>query len=243
MKRLPQKQIERRILERFLETQPQLQPRNIHESESPDFILDTADYTIGVEITGIHDEQRQKLISDWLKIACLCEKEISTRKLPVVFAHIMFNEHLPPRKAGVPIIARQVADCIGASVPADQESVTVRRQRHPNGGLLPREIAFVSVSRFDHLGGTSSVNIMDGGFSRLLTKEIIKQRLDGKSGRLPVYRKKCQKIWLVIAYELGGIASLFKLEDGLLTTTFTGGFDRVFLFNGFTKRTYELQVG
>lgn len=237
------KKFERWVIDLFVSTCPDLLSATIVNNENPDFLARFANKTIGLELTCLYNEPRAEHESAEQRVIQRCKRFYDEKGFPPVHVNIMFVEHRFPRKRDADIIAEQIVKVITSHIPCMNEHIIIRRnnKQYFDNSQLPRQIAFISLDRFDVMDH-SFFGLMDGGFAIPFTTKDLQDKIMFKNCRVPEYLDCCDEVWLVIAYDIGGMKSLFKMNSDISMFEYESNFKRVFLFNRFAKSIVELKT-
>jgi len=237
------KGFERWIIDLFVSTIPELISATVVECENPDFLLRTGQITIGLELTCLLDETLSERDTAQQRVVERSKELYDKQGLPPIHVDVMFIDHRFPARRDVDATARQIVRAIVSHMPPMDEHVTIKRnyRYHHDDSYLPKQVAFISLCR-SHVMDHSFFGRMDGGFARLITPQLVQDTISVKNRRVSAYLNRCATAWLVIAYDTGGMKSLFKPAPEVALTQYESKFSRMFLFNRFTKMTTELTI-
>jgi hypothetical protein len=237
------KQLERLLIDLFLEGYPGSLKGKLKASESPDFILTKKNrYAIGIELTRLYpqsrlhpapEEQAQlEMLDCMIRNAQEWFEEKGNRKC---FCKVLFKEETtikPERMLTLSVrLRRAITD-------------NVIKQKPGNGGWifmeenLPEEIQSVLV--FTHPGLTRSVweRSNNLGISMHLAEDI-QYSMDKKEEKLRLYNKQnLDEYWLLITTDKLRQQKPIHIPNLLQNRNFHSGFHRVFLLELFSRNVF-----
>jgi hypothetical protein len=84
--------------------------------------------------------------------------------------------------------------------------------------------------------------LYDQEFLPELDKEIIINCINEKEKKLRIYyKKKINKFWLIMIADLFSRSTSFNINNSICSWTFESRFNKIFLFELFNRRLYELK--
>lgn len=249
------KQAENDQLRRFKEAFASFPRGAIVPNEHPDFIVETEQGNVGVEVTNLYrdsqggsgfplraEERRQDKIL-W-RAARLYEAK--GKGLPFVDVGVYWSFHMAVTKAREQDIAIDLADLVAAHLPSPSDH-TLLAYPHPAWKLLPPEVDHMHV--YCPVG--LSKNVWGSSRSTAVPKlraQDIKEAILAKEGKLHSYRRQCSEAWLLIVADGLAPSNHFEWDKEVGELRFDTGFDRVFFLhyaNGFVaelKRNADVGV-
>jgi len=242
------KEAERRYIEAFFQSRPDLQVGPVQDEEEPDFLLQESSPMVGVEVTYFTAEQQKwesspeeqdSLRQRVMQIAQTSYKEAGGRPLEV---QVIFRPDCRFRlsKRRAPQLAQELADLV---LP-QPENISLWQQMPVDTGrddLLPPEIEGLSTLRVpthEHGGWFDQ----PGGWTGHATKADIVRIVAPKELKIPVYRKKCEEIWLLIVFRPVGDSTYLRPPTEPLPFSVATSFDRIFCMEPFGPRSLEVPV-
>ncbi|MGD0537838.1 MAG: hypothetical protein ABSC03_09360 [Verrucomicrobiota bacterium] len=236
---------ERYYLSEFLKLMPEFQGLKPIDSEGPDFLCDVLGILTGIELTRFFfptagrlppqaaEAYRSRLASE------LREEHLKTRVTPVhVSVHIYRDDALfKPRQRTA--LKKELFAFVSHRIP-------------PSGPYVEFDSESLSKSLCEK--GVDAIMILHN--AKLTTpywsvpyasvipesSSSIVQGIIGKKDRLvPKYRKKADKLWLLILSGTDGLHSTVYFDNDVLTHRYATDFDRVFLFRTFGACAHELR--
>ena len=243
---MQKKEIEDHWLRRFKESFPGFPEGQIVPGEGPDFIVQTEEGPIGVELTrcfrapdrGSVLREQESLCE---RIRKKAEEEYEKRGYPRAAVAVHFNTRYHFTKHEVDALALALADLAFRDLTKEHKSPSVQEY---DGIIeeeeLPEFVTRVGARPMPGLPRSFFSPVM-GGFIPHLLREEVQAVIDQKNQKVEVYRKKCSKVWLLIVAE-GMPSSMFDVPPGFDKTVFRTDFDRVFFLQSFGTRPMELRV-
>ena len=240
------KQIERRYLDVVRRGVDDFPHGTITDAESPDFLIQSPDRTLGVEISRIFGRgepdspppQSQDTERDL--IAQRAQAIATDRGLAPVMVDVYFDSRQSIAKRERDSIARQLVDLIVANMPALNEDRSIEN-RHPIRSQFPPQIEAVHIWRLNplrsHLWQTGDAGIVNEDFASYL-----QQLIDDKNGKIATYRHKCDHCWLVVVADWRGPSAFFEISDKMSGHNYNTAFDRVYFVESYSGRVVALKT-
>lgn len=252
MTRRVQKENERWILERFLESLGELAPglpSAFLADESPDFLLgDSPPCPLGIEIFELNHIHAQgsglRLRQEEGIQEHLCrtmEQRWDPATIPVAQVSLHLLGHQMPKKHQLPIIADAVLEVVRANMPNEEGVSEVSRDdlwQHP---VLGRQVQSLAVARWSGLD-RPYVTAPRAAFLPALSHELLQEAFDTKNGKAYQYRKRCREVWLVAVYNNSTLSTHFSPHDSQVSDTYTLTFDRTYVFDVNRKKSIEIKA-
>jgi len=242
------KEEEKILLQNFRDCCPECPSGEPYATESPDFLIPAGTGKLGIELTllyrnntrnrGLLQEQEslRRQVAD--KARQICESQAC----PHIHVNVSFNDQhrlCKGRKGNIESAAKELASLILDNIP---EHGTVELQEtEDNYEQWPATLSRVSIARYDVLTKTTFCPT-DGGFVPKLEPGLVQSVIDKKDLRCSDYRKRCEELWLLVVADGFACSSWFTVEPDIITHAFVASFDRVFLFQNFEKKVFELRV-
>jgi hypothetical protein len=239
------KDIERRYFERFrrlLSTLPQGEPVRTKE---PDFLMEIAGKTIGVELVQLDREKLQG--------ATLPHAREAMRRRVVARAQVLYNaDKLPPVRCTVFMHNRPIQEEEVESLAVAIRTIAIRNFPRPNASsrenylwtnraYFPEIIFSVEVHRLDALTQTH-FNCPDTTCFAPLSGRDIHRVLASKEGKYARYRKRCDEAWLLINADIGTMPTWFQFDVAAAAGPVVTKYDRVFVLRHFGNTLHELSI-
>jgi hypothetical protein len=217
--------------EKFKEIFPDFPKGQIVLDESPDFLVKTSCEIVGIEITGFYRQtssstnpplqQRQSVRH---KIVALAKSNYDQSGLPSVFVGVHFNLNFHCPKSEIQMISERLVNLAEKSLSNSVEEKIWRRD-----DIQLKGIDLLSVKKVNYLT-KSHWSVPLASFVPTVDPQQIQDILDDKSVLWSEYRKKCDKIWLVIVMNRFDPASFSMISEAALENEYSYNFDSAFLF-------------
>lgn len=219
---------------------------NITNTESPDFLIQSPERTVGVEITRIFNPGKPKSPSPQSQDA---ERDLigeraqaiaTDQSLAPVMVDIYFDSRQSVGKRNRDSIAQQLVDLVTANMPALGDDRSFEK-RHPTKSEFPPQIEAVHIWRFkrltSHLWQTADAGVVNEDFASYL-----QQLIDDKNGKVSTYKQKCDDCWLVVIGDWRGPSAFFEISDKMSAHNYESAFDRVYFVEGYSERVVALNT-
>lgn len=216
----------------------------VPQGDGPDFQLLDAPSSTGLEVTLL---QREDDHSGRMRRAMEGSREQflrgldtwwAERRLPRVHARVSFSGHLAPTKHTLADDITRVGEYVVARLPS--EGVTASLEVDwLDPQALPSYVARISLWR-SHSLPQSYWSGTDASFVPDLTRSDVQSCIDRKSKKLRLYRQLTPAVWLGIVLDGFRPSGHFTVTDAVLSSTFSGHFDRVFLIDAFHGKATPL---
>ena len=224
---------ERYLLDRFISV-AKLEARIIEERESPDFVIQTGETRIGVEVTELfishekHGSTLQAQEAMTSQVAAKAQQLYQAENGPPAHVTICFSPQKNLRGLNRDVTAKMLCDFVlGLNL-----SVWQRHDWHAEeaSGFLPDAISFV------HALGVPSFEIAHWGVARAgwvapLSPAPLQERIDAKANRLSEYQRAIAENWLLIVADATRPSSLIEVAANFETQATLSPFDRTFFYS------------
>ena len=236
------KEIERLHLESFLSCWGSPDVDSFKSSEKPDFILKVGSVEVGLEVTeATHsssgcDPTRRAAEAGFqdFKNALAAEFEVSFTQHGLCISFIPRTVLIKKREAQT--WARKVAGFL-----SDKAFLLGRTYRFSAEDFdtvgLSRVLDSLSVSRYAE-GGRTFVSYADAGFIPDLTVDTVSGIVSEKDKKREAHYGFSKDCWLLIVISAAGLSTRYDI----ITHIYQTGFSRVFLFERFEIKFWELRV-
>ncbi|HEY5346478.1 MAG TPA: hypothetical protein VIK62_09060 [Verrucomicrobiae bacterium] len=224
------KQLELFYLNKFKESFSNFPHGNIFPDEKPDFLIKDANEIVGVEITGFYREtasktqrplqQREGLRN---RIIALAKSIYDGKELPSVYVTIQFDLNFYCGKSEVQRIAERFADLTEQSLSNLAEGKVWKIY-----DIQLKGVHSLSVEKREWQKSDWTAPLVS--FLPTANPQQIQEILDEKNILCEVYRKKCNKIWLVIIMDRFKSSSFSLIPEMVSEHFYTHNFDSAFLF-------------
>ena len=214
--------------------------------EHPDFLIQSATKTIGIEHTEVYHKPRKdgsslQATETYVHQILRRAKEIHENiggKPALVSLNLSSRARL--NKAKVEPLATTLADIVQARMPPNQESTEIK-QTWNDKSVLPREFSFVNIFRNDSLKDPVWGPVMASAIPDI-TSDFVQARIDQKNDRISKYRAQCDEVWLLIVVYGFLPSTWFNVSGEALKQTYQSSFDRTYLFDFQQRRAIQLST-
>lgn len=226
------KRRERFLLERFLETAG-IAAQVVEEREAPDFLINTDDGLIGVEVSELfishethgNTPQAQEAIS--AQIAAKAQRLYQESGGSPAHVSLCFAPGRDLRHLNRDDTAHQLSNLVREMNLVPWQRINWRP--YEPHAALPSEIAFVYAlgvpdSKMAHW------NVARAGWVAPLTLGPLQQRIDAKVKRLPIYRDSIQENWLLIVADAMKPSALIEVRHDFDPLALASTFSRTFFY-------------
>lgn len=208
----------------------------IEASESPDFLLVSDSRCIGIEVTevfqdgsGTEGSLLKAQEGEWeraIRNACGVYEE---RMLPPVLVDVGWDSNYRITRSRRRTLEAELVRSVENATPEPNDFRQVDQTGLPESPL-PKEVAYLSVARFDGVS-ESEWNYSRGGFVSALTPEDIDLILVGKEERIQAYQEGCKELWLLIVLEGLHESSLLRVAQEVRGSVFQTRFQKLFVLS------------
>ena len=209
----------------------------ITPSENPDFTIMLDDGMLGIEHTQIFYEEKDGIIPQ--------EQENIIRKIIERAQKEYIN------KDGTPLIISVFFNSLDKlnnkhiySLPSILVDLVIKNKwkgsiEYDDG--LPDEIGLIHIHHIKDLNFVEWNNPMSGWIDQM-TDDKIENVIKGKGLKIERYRKKSNYLWLLIVADGFNSSSLFSYKGMFKNKIYETDFDKVFIFESFSKIYFELKL-
>lgn len=240
------KAAERAYLEVFRRACPEFPEGVLLDCETPDFIVETKDGTLGIEIQQVFlpsDAKHPLQANESLQQQVLNQAEQIHRDGggPPLAVGVFFDDNFSLRKSRVAGLAEEVAALISANTPAPPGGhIRVTHVWFSRSDPVPEEIDRIHIWRYPDTKKGSWTTV-DGGFYLELTPAQVQARIDKKEAKYALCREKCDEVWLVLVVPGNAQSSLVELSDEAKSHGFTASYERIYFLEPFDRRCRRLR--
>jgi hypothetical protein len=236
------KTAERRYFEIARAACPELPPGEPVESESPDFVLQTAPCRVGVEVTKLFQRapsrgfSRREVEAFRQKVVQQAQRLHEKTGRPAVDVQVWFSAR-EGVSLGVAEAARAIAELVRANARPGMP-VTSLRQGDANAEL-PSGISEVTLALplwnrpRAWLAGAA-------GETLLLERQHLEDVIAHKNALIPRYRLKADEVWLLIACDMFPSSASLVVPDALAGWAFAFDFKRVLVLSPADAKVWSL---
>lgn len=239
------KDVERWQLEQFSSLFPGFPRGSISDSEEPDFIVDTGDRKIGIELTDLYwqplpnQAPRQSQESLWYRIVKAAERIYSESALAPLQVSVHFNRQYSLRKSDVARLAKAIAAVVVRNAPPPGKNSS-EDYDWENRDYFPEEVITINVWNIERVR-ESFFNSPSAAFIPTLRSDDILRAMSLKESKVDRYRTRCDEVWLLVNCDGGQLSTLFEHDEAVIQKTYSSRFDRVFLMRHLAGKVYELK--
>ena len=228
-----QKRVEFKHLDSFRRSCGDFPAGKIEPGETPDFIVDSGNRRIGVELTRIYvdaPEEPNSLQSreaGKTRITRLAERFFNEKNLSEVYVDLFFNRTWQPYRNQEERIARAVAQVVFDNFPSEGQQVWVKYRL---GSAQPIEVDLISIYRTQDFG-RDRWRWREAGEVKKEAITDIQSEIDKKLRKVNECLTKCDECWLLIVVPSWTPAGMVHPARSSLEHTYTSQFSRVYLLN------------
>lgn len=226
---------ERKHFDLFLKACDCIPDGVIEESDPPDFLIHSDKSILGIEHTEYFekdksgfafskkDERLQDRVSNSLGPYC------NHIGIPPTILNISWKPKKPLTSSRVKPLIYNIAKLININMP-EEGKIVFLSLRNIKGNEFPSELIGLSIYRSTKIDSTS-VSTTRGAWENIIKTDELKNIIDEKEKKLPLYRDKCDEVWLLIVAEGLAPSSITELESEIYNYSFNSQFDRIFFFD------------
>jgi hypothetical protein len=239
------KEQERFYLDLFRATFPLFPDGSIEDGERPDFIIDTPDGRIGIELVRVYqhvsinrpppqaqESERQALVGEARRI-------YETMNLDPLQVHVFFAGETNFTKKNRKIYARILANLVAKNLPPHNSWLDFEN-KYDSPESFPFEVHSINIVRFSSFT-RNAWSVPVGGFVQEDCRVDFQRKISEKDILLQGYRD-CSKYWLLLVADWSGPSSFLEPSTETLTHKYCALFDRVFFLNSTKRQFIELPL-
>ena len=243
------KRQEETYLRRFRENFVGFPEGTILPNEHPDFLVETSWGRVGIELTEYHVRESGMGRGSQMRAQEATEDEVLRRAaeqyrskgLPLVAVQVTWHPHEAFGRRKAAELAADLADLVREYLPEPNQSVTIRRRRHPAGRSLPEEVASLYILRWQSIS-KSSWTPMRAAFVPTIVPPDLQEILRKKEVKMSSYRRHCREVWLLVVARGLEPSTFGDVKPEVEGHQIESGFDRVFLLHHFDGIVTELHI-
>ena len=252
MTRLGKKEMERWILDRFLESLGEESPGSSSSfiaDESPDFLMGTATpCPLGIEICEINHVhvrgsglrlRQEEGIQEHLCRTIELRWDIAD--IPIAEVSLYLHDHQLPKKQEEPVVADAILAVVRAKMPKEECVSEVSGEELWQNPILRRHVYSLSVARWSGLT-RPYVTKSKAAFLPPLSHELLQDAFALKNRKVAEYKRRCNTVWLVAAYNNSTLSTHFSPHDSAVSDAYDLSFDRTFVFDVINKEPNEIKA-
>ena len=241
------KERERWYLEIVRDTCAGFPAGDITDSEEPDFLIESSEHIVGIELTELYREHdvlngrpmqaMERLTDSIVEEACTIHRGEGGPPLTVRVEFELGSRRLG-RKQRTEIASKLAA--LVQQTPVEVDGYVELENDYENSDMFPEEITRIRIQR-NRFRSRGLWTVPRVAFIPRLDVIHVQRRIDEKNKRVAVYREKSPEVWLVIVHSLHfSLASTFEYSDEVFLHKYDSEFDRTFLLDVFNRHCYEL---
>ena len=239
-----QKQGEKAFLEKFRSLYLRFPSGEIVSSETPDFIIESNDACLGIEVTEFSSQPSNgeaPRAQESRRARALRHAEEACRANGLLHFQVNVNFHPSRRlepKREVDLV-NELTQLIQRNLPNAGESVKLFYDPR-SVDLPPEEVISVSIHQPLNTDEPSYILSNQSGVSPKYTLPGLQKEINRKEGKVSTYRQRCSQVWLLIAGGQILPSTWIDLPDGIDEHKFQSSFDKVFFLHDYRSEVTEL---
>lgn len=242
---MPDKARERFHLEALRKALVKFPSGDVHEFESPDFLVVSKGHRLGIELTTFHvppvpgEHQHHEQHNLQQRIVEKAKRQHQEAGGPALYVEVIFHEHPPLTKKDTEPLGRAIADAVlNSRVPSSFKEPPAEIHY----GHRPKRVAGIQV--YGSVDGVERLWDADdtGGWVAQITPEHVLQVVRDKAERAPRARSRCDELWLVIVNDDVSGAAPANISNEALEATYEAPFDRLIWLLPHTPLAIDLRL-
>jgi hypothetical protein len=242
-----QKARERAFLTEAVSLEPLLFTGPIQDSERPDFLMQAAGTTIGIEIMeyarGQHTGESAMRRSEAAQkqLANMAHQAFKANHAEPIFVTLHCNPYEAPAKAELQRLVSILVDIVGQHIPQELYAKIKLDYDDLEGTGLQSFVYSINVQRVRDDRG-DGWGVMSADFIST-TAEELQGIINFKNPKVPDYLTRCDKIWLfIVAESFLDLSGNISFSEDVLQHRYTTSFERVLFYDRATKRVHLLKT-
>lgn len=243
---------EKKILERkhfdlFLKACDCVPDGVIEESDPLDFLIHYNQSILGIEHTeyfekdksGFAFSKKDESLQDRIKnsLGSYCNQI----GLPPTILSIGWKPNKPLTSSRVKLLIHDIARLVSIHMP-EEGKIVFLSSRNFKRNEFPSELIVLSIYWSTKIDSTS-VAASRTTWENTTKVDELKNIIVEKEKKLPLYRDKCDEVWLLIVAEGIAPSSITKLDSLVYDYSFNSQFDRIFFFDLYNyNKVTELKI-
>ena len=239
------KDTERYYLHEFLKLMPEFQGLKPIDSEGPDFLCDVAGILTGIEVTRFFFPTSGRLPPQAVEVNRrrlgdeLREEHLKSTILPVHVSVRIYRDDALLKRDQRAALKKELFTFVSHHIPppgpyVEFDSESLSKSLCEKG--VDEIWIFHDAKATGPCWSFSYASVIPESCS-----SIVQGIIDKKARRLPKYRKKADKLWLLILSGPDGLHSTVYFDKDVLSHKYSTDFDRIFLFRTFGASAHELK--
>ena len=209
------------------------------KGESPDYIIYISQERIGLEMTALVRDELAAIRTAQNKCLQKATELARQKGLPIVNVKVEFRSSHDP--IDIDEAARELVEFVEKKIPEIDDT---KFWHYYESGLIYSK--WISI----HLGTVNGRKwLTDYRFGRINMNwmrinpiDEIQARIDEKQLKIPSYRKKCDKCWLLIGVNEWAAPEAVAITEELESHVFSGDFQRLFFLRNIEGTVTELKI-
>jgi hypothetical protein len=224
---------------------PELQEIKVADSEGPDFLCSVVGRRVGIEVTRFFfptdggsppqaaEAYRSRLASE------LRKEHLKSKITPVHVTVILFRDDALFNPSQRSALKKELFAFVSQRIPPSGSDVEFDLDSLPES-LWKKGVDVINIFHNAELTNPCW-NFSYASAIPESKSSIIQGIIDKKARLIPEYRKKADKLWLLILSGSDGLHSTVYFDGDVLTHSYSSDFDRLFLFRTFGASAHELK--
>ncbi len=213
------------------------------DGEAPDFLVKAEGCLVGVEVREVfveHDHgpilpKAAESIVD--RVVADARRLYESRGGKPVHISIGFSTGGDLRALDRRAAAHALADYLIALDPPLDEYISWKPPLE--GSSLPPQLSFMNILAVPSWG-MAHWGSPKAGWVAPLTRETLQSSVDSKALKIHEYRKRSEKVWLLLVIEGRAPSQFFELPPDLHQFSLSSPFDRTYLLFSFGQKVYDV---
>lgn len=234
-------------IKRFLELLELVPDAEIEYSDRPDALVSWDGRVIGIEHTRLlrpceegSDLRAFEAITG--RIVERAQDLAEDRGVKPLYVFVHFDERVRLFSRDIETNAQAIAEIVCQHEPPNESGVIVEKWRFQLYGLsFPSSVKHIRIDHQEAWHGPLWQVPWSAGLPPL-THSFVQDRIREKEKRLPVYRRSCDQVWLLLVVEGFAPSGTWDLRSFDYDQPIPATFDRLFLYDQFSADPRELQL-
>lgn len=241
-----QKMRELAFINEIVSLRPDLFPKPLAESESPDFLMQDHDKTIGIEMMEYVRGQDNKgsIIrrseTAQQTLANYAYQAFKEKHNEAIFVTLHCDPNIAPEKSKLRQLASVLVNIVEPNIPQDLYASVKLDYDDLQGTDLQSFLYSINIQRVKADG--DGWGIMSASFIST-TQEEIQNIINLKDSKVSSYLKQCNEIWLlVVAESYLALSGHISFTTDILKHNYRTNFNRVLFYDRATKQVHILNT-
>lgn len=227
------KSLEMKYLKEVEKIYPDFPEGKLLCSERPDFLLESKDEIIGIEITRLIRQQNNSEIEDrgieakQRKVVNIAKKKFEAKYLIPLSVSVNWRYHNNLSGKLIDLLADELVKIVENYIPEDIfEQLVIKNNDFYSSDLI-NYCYYISIERWQN----SSCWVSENPASPPLSPSEIEERILKKNQKLERYNKSCEEMWLIIIVEGIDSSSIGDIGENVINHNFNSPFDKLLLYD------------